>query len=367
MKPATSRATLPIDFGTNRVDRPATGGHRRLLESHVDAFSATNRKPASPENTMAENGKMVGLTGCFLILAFCLSQALRDVYFGQVFQQVDFFAVILIAFSISTLGFGAIAAVKAPAEFRILRGQLGTVVAINVTTALAWSCYFFALTHLEPSVVNAVHSGMAPLTVIALAAFGGTLAQSKTMRRRERVAYGGIALSLLALGAVVLSGSSGLPGASPTTGLVALALVAISGASITVSLLYCKRLHDRGISAETITTVRYVALILVAGGVEAWHGRLGGIGGPVEIVTLSLAATALIVLPLFALQVGIALTAPLTAHVIRSLGPVCVFALQQLDGRIVYSTPTLVCIVLYSAAAIASNFAHGWKERAAAA
>lgn len=345
MKPGT----MPIDreVGTNRVDRPVTGGHRRLL--------------------MTEKETMVGLTGSFLILAFCLSQALRDVYFGHVFQRVDFFAVILIAFSISTLGFGAITAIKAPAEFRRLRGQLGTVVAINVTTALAWSCYFFALTHLEPSVVNTMHSGMAPLTVIALAACGLKLAQPGTTRRWERLAYVGIALSLLALGAVVLSGSSGLPDVSGGANLAALVLLAISGASITVSLLYCKRLHDRGISAETVTTVRYIALILLAGGVEAWHGGMGGIGGPVQIVTLSLAATALIVLPLFALQLGIALTAPLTAHVIRSLGPVCVFALQQLDGRIVYSTPTLVCILIYSAAAIASNLAHGWNERVAEA
>jgi hypothetical protein len=30
-------------------------------------------------------------------------------------------------------------------------------------------------------------------------------------------------------------------------------------------------------------------------------------------------------------------------------------------------TPTLICIVFYSGAVIASNLAHGWKERAVAA
>jgi hypothetical protein len=33
-----------------------------------------------------------------MVLAFCRSQALRDVYFEQVFQHIDFFAVILLAF-----------------------------------------------------------------------------------------------------------------------------------------------------------------------------------------------------------------------------------------------------------------------------
>ena len=48
-------------------------------------------------------------------------------------------------------------------------------------------------------------------------------------------------------------------------------------------------------------------------------------------------------------------TAPLTANVLRALGPVFVFALQQFDGRLTYSTPTLICILAYSAAAICSN------------
>jgi drug/metabolite transporter (DMT)-like permease len=327
-------------IGRYRVDHSAAGGHGRMR---------------------AENETMVGYIGPILVLAFCLSQALRDVYFGQVFQQVDFFAVILIAFSISTLGFGAITAIKTPEEFGKLRAQLRTVLAINLTTALAWSCYFFALTHLEPSIVNTVHSGMGPLTVVALAACGVKLAKPGVLRRAERVGYAGIALSLLALAAVVLSGRSGLPDTNRATSLLALVLLAISGVSITVSLLYCKRLHDRGVSAEAVTTVRYLALILLAAGVAAGRGGTAGIGGAAELATISLAATALIVLPLFALQVGIARTAPLCAHVIRSLGPVCVFALQQLDGRLTYSTPTFICIAAYSVCALASNLAHGWR------
>jgi drug/metabolite transporter (DMT)-like permease len=306
---------------------------------------------------------MTLLLGPLLVLAFCLSQALRDVYFGHAFQRVDFFAVILIAFSLSTVIFGVITAIRTPGEFGKLRGHLSTVLAVNVTTALAWTCYFYALTHLEPAIVNTVHSGMGPLTVIALAACGVRLAKPGVLRRAERFAYAGIALSLAALWWAVLSGHSGLPDAGNATNLIGLVLLSISGSSITVSLLYCKRLHDHGVSAEAVTTARYLLLILLAGCVEAYNGGMQGVGGLDHLATLSLAATVLIVLPLFALQVGIAQTAPLTAHVIRSLGPVCVFALQQIDGRLVYSTPTLVCILAYSAAAIASNLAHGWREQ----
>ena len=310
---------------------------------------------------------MATLFGPLLVLAFCVSQALRDVYFGHVFQDIDFFAVIVLAFTLSTLVFGTITAIRMPAEFKMLRGHLATVLAMNLTTAVAWSCYFFALTHLEPSIVNTVHSGMGPLTVVALAACGVRLAKPGVVGRGELWSYAALAGSIGALWWVVLSGRSGLPAGNQATNLVGLVLLMISGSSITISLLYSKRLHDHGVSAEAVTAVRYLLLILVAAGGEAFKGRMEGVGGFAELATLFIATPALIVLPLFVLQVGIALTVPLTAHVIRSLGPVCVFALEQIDGRLIYSTPTLVCIAVYSAAAITSNLARGWKEHAIAA
>jgi hypothetical protein len=306
---------------------------------------------------------VAALLGPLLVLAFCLSQALRDVYFGHVFQGVHFFAVILLAFTLSTLVFGSITALRTPAEFKTLRGLIATVLAMNLTTAIAWSCYFFALTHLQPSIVNTVHSGMGPLRVVALAACGVRLAKPGVVGRGELWSYAAIAVSIVALWWVVLSGRSGLRAGNEATDLIGLVLLMVSGSSITISLLYSKRLHV----AEAVTAVRYLLLILVAAGVQTFSGRIEGVSGLVDLATLSIAAPGLIVLPLFILQVGIALTAPLTAHVIRSLGPVCVFVLEQVDGRLVYSTPTLICIVFYSAAVIASNLAHGWKERAVAA
>jgi drug/metabolite transporter (DMT)-like permease len=306
---------------------------------------------------------MAALLGPGLVLVFCLSQALRDVYFGHLFRGVDFFAVILLAFLLSTVIFTAIVVIRAPGEIGKLRGHGRTVLAANLTTALAWSCYFFGLTHIEPAIVNTLHSGMGPLTVIALAAFGVQLAGSGPVRWGEYFAYVGMALSLAGLWWVVLAESSGLHTGSMETNLAALALLAVSGGAITVSLLYCRRLHDHGISAEIVTSVRYLALIALAGGVVLWKGRMTGIDTLRDVATLSITTTALIVLPLFALQVGIARTAPLTAHVLRSLGPVFVFTAEQVDGRVIYSMPTFFCILAYSTAAIAANVAHGWRSQ----
>ncbi len=56
----------------------------------------------------------MNLLGPMLVLTFCLSQALRDVYLGGLFQGVDVFTVILLAFGPSTAIFGVFTAIRAP-------------------------------------------------------------------------------------------------------------------------------------------------------------------------------------------------------------------------------------------------------------
>jgi drug/metabolite transporter (DMT)-like permease len=304
---------------------------------------------------------MSSLFGPSLVLLFTLSQAFRDVYFGDVFQRYDFFVIILIAFSLSTAIFAAVTLIRAPKDFAKLRGQMGAIIAANITTALAWTCFFFALTYLDPAIVNTIHSAMGPLTVVVLGSCGVALAKPKAIGRVEYAGYAGIACSVAALWWVVIGGYSGLPATNLEVSVAGLALLSVSGASITISLLYCKRLQDRGIGADAVTTARYIVLIVLAAAVVFSSGKTG-IATPREFGSLSVATTALIVLPLFAFQLGIGRTAPLTAQVIRALGPVFVFALEQFDGRLHYSLPTLACIFAYSASVIVSNVAHGWSE-----
>ena len=302
------------------------------------------------------------LLGPLLVLIFTLSQSVRDVYFGSAFQRLDFFLVILLAFTWSTVIFTATTLIRAPYDLAKLRAQCWPITAANVTTAVAWTSFFFALTHVDPAICNTIHSAMGPLTVVILGARGVALAKPEAISRIEYVGYVGIAVSIIGLWWVVLGGYSGLAVTDLVVSVAGLALLSVSGISITISLLYCKRLQDRGIGADAVTAARYLLLILFAGTVLLWHGNFGGIDTPRQFTLLSAATTVLIVLPLYAYQLGIGRTTPLTAQVIRALGPVFVFALEQLDGRLHYSLPTLACILVYSASVIVSNIAHGWSD-----
>jgi len=304
----------------------------------------------------------MSLLGPLLVVFFGLSQAFRDVYLAGVFQRVDAFFVLLIAFGLSTLLFGAIVTVRTPEQWRMMKGHGGTILAMNLTTAMAWSSYFFALTWIEPAAVNTLHSGMGPLTVVVMGLLGFRLAKAPRFGRVEGWSYVGLALSMAALWWVVLTGRSGLPVENLGATVAGLGLLMVSGSAITISMMYSKRMSDAGINAEAITTMRYFGLIALAAVMtwrrSGWHG----IESTFDFATISVLATALMILPLFALQVGITRTSPLTTHVIRALGPVFVFALEQVDGRMTYSLPTLVCILAYSACIITGNVAHGWHE-----
>jgi len=307
---------------------------------------------------------MASFAGPALVLVFCLSQAFRDVYFGNAFQHISFFAVVFIAFAISVVLFGVMTALRKPAEFGAVRRYPGTVIAMNVSTAIAWNCYFFALSHLEPSVVNTLHSGIAPLVVVALGAMGIRLAGGERPQPMEMACYGGIAASLVALWWVVLSDNSGIEITNFGATLGSLALLLVSGTAITVSQLYSKRLHDHGISAEAVTALRYPLITVVAGIAILASGGNTGIHGAGHLAVLAVAATVLMVLPTFALQAGIQRTRRLTAQVIRALGPVLVFGLEQIDHRVAYSGPTLACILAYSVFVVGANLAHGWRRGA---
>jgi drug/metabolite transporter (DMT)-like permease len=306
------------------------------------------------------------LLGPGLVLLFVAAQAFRDVYFATAFQGIDFFFVIALAFSISAFGFAGVTAMREPAAFARMRQELPALAWINLTTAIAWISYFFSLKHLQPSVVNTLHSGAGPLTVILLASFAIHIARPSAVNQAERLSYAWLAASLGFLCWAVLAGQSGLRTESLLVTAAGLALPIISGASITISLLWCKRLNERGIGADAITASRYWLIIAIALLAEVVGERPTGVGTAGDFLTLAFATIVLIVLPLYALQVGIARTAPLSAHVIRSLGPVLIFGLEIADGRIAYSGPILAGIALYSFFALASNLVRGWQGEHAA-
>ena len=68
----------------------------------------------------------------------------------------------------------------------------------------------------------------------------------------------------------------------------------------------------------------------------------------IDVSWLALLAFALIVIPNFSLQLGIARCTALAVNTIRALGPVFVSAAQQLSDWLSFSGATLVCVIIFA-------------------
>ena len=294
------------------------------------------------------------MAGPGLILFFVVFSALRDVYFRDAFHALDFFEVIIIAFSICTLVFMVVAVARGSRSLALLRADMRIVVAMNVATAVTWISYFLALKHLEPAAVNTLFTGIGSLVIVALTAIGLPIAAPSRVSRGEAWCLGGIGFSLALLAWGTISGKLGTPPISSTLAAAGVLLALFAGTTITISMLFTKRLHDQGVTADAVLATRFIGIVIIAIAIECTDGSMS-VTSVEQGTTLAVAAFALIVLPIYAMQLGIARTTPLTAKVIASLGPVFLFGLQMLDDAIAYSSFTLMCVLLYAGFAIAAN------------
>ena len=296
--------------------------------------------------------------GAACVSAFVVGSAFRDVYLGDIFRSVNVFLVLLIAFGIAAIaGLGTTLA-KGESFKAVLQSPRDTIL-MNLATAGAWICYFLALKWLDPSIVNTLFAGVGPFAVIALTGFGVAIAAPHPTTPLQRALQLGIVGSLVALVWVAAAGRSGLPGIQSRDALAGAGLALLSGALITVGHLYAKRLNEAGASPQALMGTRFIALLIVAVTAIAHEGPATVLVPIPEMAGIAIAATLLIVVPVFLNQIGMSMISPFGARVITAAGPVLVFALQQFDPCIQWSTATLAAILAYSVFVLAANAVHG--------
>lgn len=300
--------------------------------------------------------------GLACLLFFAVAQAVRDAFFGNVFQSVSFLVVAILAFGASTVVFGAWAWQRGPEEVRALIGNTKLFLALNSTTAAAWMAYFFALKHIEPAIVSTLYTGIGPIAVLALSALGVSMAKGTATGWLERVGYVGVIASLIAIAAVVVFGQSGLGGQPLSIRIAAVLAATTGGVIIAISHMIARRLGDLGIGSNALMGLRFPLTLGIAVVAEFALGQPQMRPEFGAVPALAIAAFGLIVIPSYFLQLGIARTSPLAVNVIRSLGPIFVFAVQQFDGRLRFSGATLSCILAFVCFGTLTSTLRGWAE-----
>ena len=286
--------------------------------------------------------------GLWLLIGYALSQGLRDVYLAGAFGAIGFFDLVLLAFTGATVFFSLSLLVSAPAEFIALRREWRSLLAVNITTAVAWLCFFGALNLVEPTVVSTIFAGIAPAGVALLASMGLQATDGARATGAERLAHIAIAGAMAFLAWVVLSGRSGLSEINIVSGILGLALAAISGLTITAETVFAKRMNEAGISATGVLALRFVLIALV-GAIAVFGFGETQLAGK-EVSTIGMTALKILILmvaPLYLVGKGLALTSPLTTGIVAAFGPSIVFLMQVAEGRIPTSMWVLAATFLY--------------------
>ncbi len=146
---------------------------------------------------------------------------------------------------------------------------------------------------------------------------------------------------------------------------VGVALAAGAGISISVNTLLCRKVNDAGVSAAALVALRFPGAVILAT-VLATVSRsdLPAVSSTNALAFVTIALL-LIVFPIYVNQVGIGLASPLTVRVVLATGPVLLFFLQLIEGRLSASPYSLAVAILYAVFAISATLARRRAIRSA--
>ena len=290
--------------------------------------------------------------GLLFCIAFVTLEAVQAVYLGAIFQDVDSFLIGALVFGITTAGCIGATAIFHPGQLTIALRSPGLVAGINVLAALAWTTYFIAIQIIEPAVVFAVSSGMIPLATVLAAWF--SMPEARGPRHGLSLAGNGlILLAVIVLAATTSLGLSGFVRGGAVIGLFGVLLAAVSGGFTALVILLSIRLHARGVAPLAQFGLRFIlyTLIAIAGfgfGIDA-KGVDVSAGQIAIIVCIGLVVIAL---PPYLMQRAVPLVPAMTIAAMTALGPVIVFGLQMVEGRVAYAPATLAGLLLYMSGAL---------------
>jgi hypothetical protein len=229
---------------------------------------------------------------------------------------------------------------------------------------MAWLAFLYALRLIEPSLVQILYSGMGPLSVVSIDRHLHSAVPAVPLTHAERRIYVGLLASLVFAAAVALGGLSGV-GARPV-GVTALGVILAAGGgiAISVSTMLCRKLNDAGVTPGAVLSVRYPATALSA----ALLASLSPSGLPAALSWIDAVmaiASLLIIFPSYVNQVAISLASPLTVRVVLATGPVLIFFVQLIEGRLSASPYSLTAAMVYAVVSISAGLARQRAIRSA--
>jgi drug/metabolite transporter (DMT)-like permease len=281
------------------------------------------------------------LVGTLFLIGSALLSSVNQVYYAIYIQNLDPFAFTFVSFLLSAVIFNLIVMFsKQPIVFGE-RSNRKNIISLNVSTAVAFLGFFYALKFVEPAIVSAIEIGVGPLITLLLGKFFNP---KKKLRGINLIIGAGILLGSLLLFWASLTGRSGIEFNSIYDMSKGMFASIICGLGAVMAAIYSKRLSEAGWSSTKILAHRFYAIVPISAIFAFANGSLNTILLENWMWIMIVTITG-VVLPLYMLQVGIRFCDPFFVMISITFIPAFTFIFQLFDPRIVWSNVTLCGVV----------------------
>ena len=289
--------------------------------------------------------------GILWALAFVILESIQFVYFGGLFQRVNSYLFGFCVFTLTTLAFVGVAAVRTPGELRIAFANPGLLLKINLTATLAWIAFLGSVQLIEPAIAYTVGSGVMPLTAYLF--YRLNWPEGEPMRnRREAIGNLIIGGAILFLCLVTVFGYSGFVRGGALGAVMGIGFAIADGFFFTLLLIYCQRLDRSGAGPSTVFGLRFPLYAITAGMLASATMTQADTPTLPDLALITALGLLLIIPPLYALQRAVALISTLTLSALTATGPLVIFLLQIIEGRVLQSGLTLLGLAIYFGGAL---------------
>jgi len=289
--------------------------------------------------------------GLVFTLLFVILEAGQFVYFGSIFQKIDSFVLGFFVFGLTAILFIGWTTIFRSTQLKkalVLPKQLFL---INLGAIITFTAYLLSVQLIEPAIVYTISAGTMPITAFVLHKLG---AREGGGMRNLAETTGGILIfcSIVFLAIITLSGYSGFVRGDTTTAWIGILLAIIDGVFFTLILVYSQRLNQAGVGAEAVLGLRLPLYVLVTGLIVVTGNQTSQTLSSIEISVYVAIGFLLTIPPLYFLQKAASLLPTLTISALTALGPLVIFALQNIEARVAYSAMTITGLTIYVAGAL---------------
>lgn len=304
----------------------------------------------------------LAMIGPIFVFIFMIMSSAKDVFFSGAFKILPFFTTTFIVFAVCSTSLIFVSTFERQSSLKIVFADRIGLLSTNLFSAIGWISYFAALKFIEPAIAYTLSAGVGTLTISVLSHMRFHVVNLGEINRTEALCQWIIVIVLAYLVAVATSDFSALPNQSNAHRWIGCTFAIISGAAVTISLLFAKRLHEAGASSAAVAGTRLLGTVVLA--LSAAVHQEFPIADLEQLrsswTNIVLVSLLLMALPIYFNQIGTRLSTPITVRTMHALGPIILLVMQTAIGGLSLSWFTLMGIVVYGVAAIAAALARGW-------